>query len=720
MGCKKVGAFVVTTGDANLSLTTLEPGAIERKVLGPLTRLRARLRLYALTVGIASLLVYLLCASIVQFALDYSFRLPLDMRAALLAVVVGGAGWLIYRRIIKPLRVSFGHNEVAAIVERRDPGLRSLLVSAVQFAQGQVGAEASNSRTFVERVIAEACARADRIRFTEALDHGLARSRMFVIVVVFAVWVGAFGLSPEEMGIWFDRNVLLGHAEWKQRTHLIVELPHGVLTGARGDDIEIRARAEGDVPRAVTVEFELATGRSGRETMIAVGERGFRHTFLRADDDFRFRLSGGDDQTEWFTAQLADRPVVEDITLNVTPPEYSGALPFTAPQGQLAIEVLRGSTVRVDARFNKPVIVATLMSGQQPVAPAAGVDNEWSVSIAPEQTKNYHFALVDELDLSNKRPVHVSVRVVEDAAPRVRMKINGVSDIITAQALLPIEMSFSDSFGLADTELTYQIAREGYELEKIQLDDFVPGITNFDTKLLWGASSLPLVPGDHLTLFARATDFNDITGPGESKSGAVTLRIVTREEMLAELARREQEYRQEFERIIEQQEDLRRNLLTLIREMETVRAEDRLTARVAPLERRQRQIGGQVNLLRQQFEQIVAEFRVNGMDTSNIQDRLEDGVVKPMSTLARRSLVSAADRLRAIDRSDAADSAELADAGQQIVLDDMRRILANMLKWEGFQEAVTMLRDVLRLQQELHGETQDEIERRAADILGGG
>ena len=53
-----------------------------------------------------------------------------------------------------------------------------------------------------------------------------------------------------------------------------------------------------------------------------------------------------------------------------------------------------------------------------------------------------------------------------------------------------------------------------------------------------------------------------------------------------------------------------------------------------------------------------------------------------------------------------------------MVLDEMRRILSNMLKWEGFQEAVTMLREVLRLQKDLHRETQQEIERRAAELLG--
>jgi hypothetical protein len=47
----------------------------------------------------------------------------------------------------------------------------------------------------------------------------------------------------------------------------------------------------------------------------------------------------------------------------------------------------------------------------------------------------------------------------------------------------------------------------------------------------------------------------------------------------------------------------------------------------------------------------------------------------------------------------------------------MRVALANMIQWEGYQEAVNMLRDILRLQLELEAETQRTIEDQAGDIF---
>ena len=40
-----------------------------------------------------------------------------------------------------------------------------------------------------------------------------------------------------------------------------------------------------------------------------------------------------------------------------------------------------------------------------------------------------------------------------------------------------------------------------------------------------------------------------------------------------------------------------------------------------------------------------------------------------------------------------------------------------MIQWEGYQEVVTMLRDIIRLQQELRAETQTTLEKEASDVF---
>jgi len=62
-------------------------------------------------------------------------------------------------------------------------------------------------------------------------------------------------------------------------------------------------------------------------------------------------------------------------------------------------------------------------------------------------------------------------------------------------------------------------------------------------------------------------------------------------------------------------------------------------------------------------------------------------------------------------------AAEQVDATQADLVAKLRAVLAAMLQWEGYQEVVSMLRDILRLQEELNAESQGEAVGGLDDIF---
>jgi hypothetical protein len=137
----------------------------------------------------------------------------------------------------------------------------------------------------------------------------------------------------------------------------------------------------------------------------------------------------------------------------------------------------------------------------------------------------------------------------------------------------------------------------------------------------------------------------------------------------------------------------------------------------ASAERTQRHLTGSVNVVRQQFERILAELIVNQLATDKAQKRLGDEVIDPLSHLVRRQMPAAADEIRVWSTgASAAISAEI-DAKQVSLLSQMRAILANMIQWEGYQEVVNMLRDILQRQQDLNAESRGSLEADAADVF---
>ena len=162
---------------------------------------------------------------------------------------------------------------------------------------------------------------------------------------------------------------------------------------------------------------------------------------------------------------------------------------------------------------------------------------------------------------------------------------------------------------------------------------------------------------------------------------------------------------------------MRGALLTVLGRFRRVGSGETLASDLAPLERRQRTITGSVNIIRQQFEQILAELQVNHLDTLDEHERLGGGIIEPITGLAKRDLVEAADTIRQWSREGSAEKASLVDPQQVAILSQMRNVLASMIQWEGYQEIVKMLRDIIRIQRELHTETRRTIEDQAGDVF---
>jgi len=680
-----------------------------------------RLRGYVLLEGVAWVIGFLFAAAVIQFTLDYGSRgLRWSMRAALLAVILGGALWILWRRIISPMRVRVGLAETASLIERRFPELSSLLVSAVRFSMGEVGSAETNSPALVASVVSSAGPRVRSLDFNTVLDPRPAQRAGFAAGGALLMTLIAALAMPEVTQLWFARNVLLQDVDWPRRTHLVVDLPHGELVGARGDDLTVQASAEGVQPREVEIVFTTASGERGRETMVTVGSEGayrYRYTFKNAQEEFVFHLEGGDGVTKDYSARLLERPRVEWSQLGVVPPAYARLEGYTLPDGERAAQVLPGSDVTFTITTNKPVAQATLMAGNKAITQAVADGERHAVTISPKDTQNYHFSLVDSFGLEDKQPVRFAVRVIKDEPPRVRMKLPGVGEMVTPEAVLPIEVEFSDTYGLASADLVFSVTREDAREGTMLLESFRPNLTTFSASLTWSVSTEAVTPGDRLGLFARATDFDTVSGPNSAESPPISARVVTRDELLAELARREQEFRMDFERLIDAQEQLRSRLLTLIGLSESEGGSESFSVTISTLERRQRSITGSVNVVRQQVEQVLTEHRINQLASQTVEERLGQGIAMPLGRLTTRDFPQAADTIRRWSRDPEGEVGATVDAQQVALLSQMRAILANMLQWEGYQEAVNMLRDILRLQNELRTETKDAAQQQGSGVF---
>lgn len=708
-------------------------------IFAPLAALRRRARLYLLLDGVVRLVLALTVGGLAQLLIDRWLKLTIDQRAALNLAITTFWFWVIYRylvvRVVRPLT----DEDLAAVVDRRNPQLFDQLTTAVQFARGRVGDPRANSPQLVDSVLHDAARDVGRVDFLAVLDHRQAIRRTSEMLVLLAVVALAFVVMPSVMYTWFHRNWFLADLPWPQRTYILpVGYENGMRHVAIGDELEIEARIEGEPPTTAELLWSAPSGRNGREDMTRRG-RSLVVSLGVVTEDVRFRIVGGDERTAAYSAVAVARPQVVRTAVHVTPPAYTGLDPLTVEQ-QATVEVLRGAEVVIEAWLNKPIASAGfhgvngLLRSAELMAPdhvrvrlGTAPPNEPAVAAptmpagtAPSgpallESGTYHFELVDRDRFNDRRPVRFTIKVVADRPPGVDLKLTGVGQLITPRAEIPAEVKFEDLYGLSSVALAAQIGEDVPHTRV--LDGFAPPQRTFQTTRVVPASAYGVAPGQQLKLWAEAADL-DPRGPNVGRSPAIEMRVVTVEEFSNDLARRELELRRDFERLMGEQRVLADALERLLAVDAADGAPSASTSQqLAGLARRQSTHAARVLTIRKQFDQILAEMQTNRVARAADERRLRDRIVAPLLQVARESMSAATDQLNGLRRQLSADRRAAARSTQSEILRQMRAILADMLEWEGYREAVALLREIINEQGEVRSETLKAVERQLEAIL---
>lgn len=692
---------------------------LDDRVLRRLAALRRRVRAYVLLDGLTRLAASLVLAALIQLILDRWLKLSVDQRAFVNVVIT--LVWLAvaYRRILVPMSARLSDAALAAAVDRANPEAVDQISSAVEFAGLRGRASEARSAQLVDRVVEEACAAADRVEFNRALNHRHARRRGWEVGVLVAGAAAAFLIAPEAMGTWFRRNWLVQDIPWPQATYLRLDGfdARGERRAPLGDEFVVHARNEGRVvPPRAALSWWTADGRRGRDSMLLVGGENWRSSLGLLTGDVSFRIDAGDERTRVYTVRAVERPQVVETRVEIEAPAYTGLAPTTLEQ-QTVIEAPQGSRVRIAALLNKPVVRAELRSAEGAAAAAESpTPRRVSATLDAPTSGTYWFDLADADDLEDVRPVRFLLRILPDVAPSITLATPGVGEMITPDAVIPLELTALDSYGLGAVEVSAQ--RNEDPAAPLDVSGFAPGDRELRAELRFALAPAGFQAGDRLRLAGRATD-QAPDKPNTATTSPLELRVVTPQELRAALADREAQLRGEFERMISAARTQRESMDRLFDALPEGGPPDGSTRqRLSGLERQQELQAARVDALAEAFEAILRQLEINQSLRAAEARRLQDSVIDPLRDLARRGMPRVADGLRQLrDDADPATQDETLDAHAENVR-QMRSVLSNMLEAEGFREIIALVQEILGAQTEVHEHTVEALESELDALLG--
>jgi hypothetical protein len=126
--------------------------------------------------------------------------------------------------------------------------------------------------------------------------------------------------------------------------------------------------------------------------------------------------------------------------------------------------------------------------------------------------------------------------------------------------------------------------------------------------------------------------------------------------------------------------------------------------------------------LAEAFDDIRKQLVNNRIDTEELKNRLQTGIADPLRQIAERmfpDLERQLDALQAVleDQEKGPGRRDLAQRQADAILLAMQKIRDRMIELEDFNEAVELLRGIIKMQEDLHEQTQKRHKEKIRDLL---
>ena len=395
-------------------------------------------------------------------------------------------------------------------------------------------------------------------------------------------------------------------------------------------------------------------------------------------------------------------------------------------------------------------------------------------ALREETTIDFHLTDIDSL--TNRHPIRMELGIIRDQPPVVTARLEGIGHAITPEAVLPIVGEITDDNGLATAIFRYATELAYSESPREPIEGAVPivgiqsGQAVFPLEHTFAVSPLSLQPDDKLILHVEATDqFNLDSSEGQIGTGQRwVLEIVTPERLKQLLETREITLRQRFEVVIgevERTKEVLHNYSLEPTQQEIQQAEalylvgtpaseeENEEERQHALEANKQRILDTINLEQSDlgsfhisrmlrdtnrhvhdltgilglFRTIRLEMINNRIFTEDERQRIEQEIMRPIQELINEDFPDIDELLGNLNQTLSERDVPLRPLAleeRQRVLDrfaetiwKMTAIRDNMASMESFNEAIELLRLIIRQQQLLRNETIEERNRRLRELL---
>ena len=524
-----------------------------RSQLGSLRQKRAAVRWGSAVCAPLAVALWLLVAA---FLCDWSFNLPVGLRAVTLLAWVAGGIWAVKRFAWPLVKVRESEQDVALIVEQHHK-IDSDLVAAIQFETPH--AENWGSARLQQAVVDYVAEFSPSLNVFEGFSYRPLPHRATVLGITLIVVLGAALAFPGHATAFWNR-FLLGSAHYPTKTQIesiaVNGQPVSVFHAGEtpqvripyGQRIEVAVKCDGEVPRAGFVQLSgVKTDAENRVDLNATAPEAatFAGEIAHVADSFRVRFHFGDAVSDQAEVVIVPLPLV-DLAWEIEPPKYAASAmkPGETDGGSRQLAVIEGSVAKLKlVCSNKPLKSAKLTVGEKTFELRRETRDERRVPDKAASTSSsgsrhspldswtlptgtpfdsireaikYEVQVIDEDGLTLDTPISGQIRLKPDRLPRV--VATAVTRFVLPTALPKLDYAAGDDFGVAKIVAIISISREDGRTSQHAVVSKTIAAADQPQTILRGQVAVPLSPyelmkGDEVKVTLEVTDWRgDLVG----------------------------------------------------------------------------------------------------------------------------------------------------------------------------------------------------------------
>jgi hypothetical protein len=702
---------------------------------------RARLLLNGLAWTAGALFLF----AALSLGADWLLRFSLPVRISLAAVATVAIVAVAWRRLARPLGLRLDDLDLAAILDRRLPGVAQRVAAVLQLP-GLLEGRVLASPSMVRAAVLEQAGELDRTDLNQAFDQRAVRRAAALLLVTLAVAGSFVYLQPQIASLWARRWLAGSNERWPQRTYLsLVGLgDDGKLRVARGESLlvevdtfpgfagkpgrwELGGRGEtlaiptvsapiGSLPDKVAIGYQAPGGpvRQGSFSQFADGR--FRYEVPQVVEPLKLSITGGDDWFGPIDVEPIDRPGVEGLSITARRPGASEGETVTHDGGDSQLLFLSDTELELKFTASAPLVAAELLAKPGEAPKLNRVDERrYAASWKMAEAQTLEIRLVGEQGGLASKPYFVTIGLLTDRAPRVAVRSSGVGRRVTPQARIPLSVHASDDLGLTnlDIDLEQTVPKEGkpeVTTRAISVElpptDTTP-LTDFDVQRQVELAEYGLIAGTLVKLRGTAAD-NCAQGTQAGSSRWLSFQVVTPEELFYEILMRQRAERAKFAAALE-----------IARSQTEVLASPLDEEQAFSVGRKHQLVARQAWQVANRLDATLQEMTLNELGSQQARDLLRTKVIDVIRELHTDTMTHLRNTLEAVARDPGGAAEQLVEARElhQEVVDEMQRILEQMSQWENFIDVLNQLKEIVKLQNSVLETTEEEKTNRTKAIF---